>query len=360
MGILTKGPVIFVYVLPIAILLPFLTVELNIGRRKWFNGLFTSFIVSLILLSLWLIPALYISGAEYREAILWKQTAGRVVKAFAHQRGFWWYIPLIPLYLFPWGVFPSIWKKQYWESSFKKDGYFKVLISIIFSTFIIFSIISSKQLHYLLPVVPFISILLSKLYVANDLFEKVNFRVLAYYLTTLFLFILFLLLILIFIKGNVFSGYAGFLFLLAIAFDLILIYIIKSNNVCSSYKLLVVSVLSSLLLATLVTRGLSLDITPLAKFIEKKQSAGYHFINLKQYHAQYQFLGRLKTPLEEIRKENILQKKVKEGKIPKKTLVITYKHYDKYKIDNNDKKFIAFSFHYLNKIIIVWDIKKWE
>ncbi len=57
----------------------------------------------------WALPAAYFGGEEYRRAIFWGQTAGRVSESFAHRSPWWYYLPLLPLILFPWFVFPRFW-----------------------------------------------------------------------------------------------------------------------------------------------------------------------------------------------------------------------------------------------------------
>ena len=109
----------------------------------------------------WAIPASIRGGAEYSEAIFLGQSAGRLVNSFAHARPFWWFIVwLLPL-LFPWVLWLRVWDGLI--RTFKDcDG--AVLFCLIWfgSAFIVFSAISGKQLHYLLPEFPAIALLIGR------------------------------------------------------------------------------------------------------------------------------------------------------------------------------------------------------
>ena len=79
--------------------------------------------------------------------------AGRVEKSFAHSRPFWWYLPLLPVMLFPWIFWPRLWRggitlprRDQWQLRFALVWWLPA--------FVAFSFISGKQPHYLLPMFP--------------------------------------------------------------------------------------------------------------------------------------------------------------------------------------------------------------
>ncbi len=152
LGIMSKGPVVFVHVLP-----PLLALRLWAPRTpRVFPGIAVALATSIGLVGLWLVPALVLGGPEYREAVLWTQTAGRTVSSFAHAHPFWYYIPLIPVLLFPWGWLPNFWKRL------PLDAPERLLWVSALGPLLIFSLISGKQLHYLAPQLPWIAILLAR------------------------------------------------------------------------------------------------------------------------------------------------------------------------------------------------------
>jgi 4-amino-4-deoxy-L-arabinose transferase-like glycosyltransferase len=140
-GLLTKGPVLFIYLIPLAFFL----------KRPMIFGFLGGVVVPL----LWLVLALVYGDEGYREAILWKQTAGRMVNSFHHQRGWWFYLVMFPVILFPWVAIPKLWQKHHFSESHK------TILKAITTTFLIFQLISCKQIHYLLPMLPMAMIIIS-------------------------------------------------------------------------------------------------------------------------------------------------------------------------------------------------------
>ncbi len=90
--------------------------------------------------------------------ILWGQTAGRMVQAFDHDRPLWWYIPFLPLCLAPWILWPGLWRavRARWldvqAGALGPAGRF--LVCWVVPTLVCFSLISGKQIHYLIPLTP--------------------------------------------------------------------------------------------------------------------------------------------------------------------------------------------------------------
>ncbi len=108
----------------------------------------------------WAIPAGISGGDLYQHDIFWGQAAGRMVNSFDHQRAFWWYIGLFPFLILPWCIWPPLWKslrangKSLWH-----DGSQLFCLIWFTSALIVFSAISGKQLHYLLPEFPALALL---------------------------------------------------------------------------------------------------------------------------------------------------------------------------------------------------------
>ena len=84
LGVLTKGPVILLQVLPVVVLAPWW----NPGLRwsHWFGGMLAAIALGAAIALAWAIPAGIAGGEEYQKAIFWGQTANRMVESFAHRR----------------------------------------------------------------------------------------------------------------------------------------------------------------------------------------------------------------------------------------------------------------------------------
>jgi hypothetical protein len=108
-------------------------------------------------------------GPVYARAIFVGQTAGRVVHSFAHRRPLWWYFPNLFWMLLPWLAWPSLWRaaRSAWHTRvagqrFPDDTGLRFCAAVTVPGFIIFSIVSGKQVHYLLPEVPLFALAVSR------------------------------------------------------------------------------------------------------------------------------------------------------------------------------------------------------
>ncbi len=166
-GVYAKGPVILVHVMPAAILMPLWADRaMRPDLRSYYLQIGMAVILALFLVALWLGPALILGGAEYRNDVLWRQTAGRVAKDFGHSRPIWFFLALLPLFFWPWGwgvaALKSLGPRKLWA-----DMPSRLLAIWALSAFVAFSVISGKQAHYLLPELPALALLLSGMQVGD-------------------------------------------------------------------------------------------------------------------------------------------------------------------------------------------------
>jgi 4-amino-4-deoxy-L-arabinose transferase-like glycosyltransferase len=160
LGVLTKGPVVLVHVLPVALLAPWWATKSPAGGwGRWYLGVTFGLALGAALGLAWAIAAGARGGPEYRDSILWEQSAGRVAAAFAHRRPWWWYFPLLPLVLFPWSLWPPLWRALAGLRRGLTETAARFALACILPAFIILSLISGKQVHYLMPLLPIFAIL---------------------------------------------------------------------------------------------------------------------------------------------------------------------------------------------------------
>ncbi|BCO09483.1 hypothetical protein GF1_18590 [Desulfolithobacter dissulfuricans] len=160
LGLLAKGPVILVYVLPPALFAPWWSSrEGNRFWLSWYGGLLAAVTGGTVLALCWALPAARAGGVEYGQAILFGQTAGRVVHSFAHQRPFYWYGVLLPVILFPWFFCLSFWTGC---RRLSLDRSVRFCLSAVVPSFFLLSAISGKQLHYSLPLLPPVALLAAR------------------------------------------------------------------------------------------------------------------------------------------------------------------------------------------------------
>jgi len=174
LGILTKGPAIALHVLPVALLAPLWGRHLEGSHRErggwygWYGGIALALVLGLAVALAWAVPAAIKGGAAFRDAIFWGQTAGRMVESFAHGRPWWWYLATTPPLLAPLILWPGLWRSVSLRRSLSLrgrdlgDGGLRVCLCWFVPAFLAFSAISGKQLHYLLPVFPALSLALAR------------------------------------------------------------------------------------------------------------------------------------------------------------------------------------------------------
>lgn len=151
-GVLAKGPVILLHTLPVAVLAPWWNPGL--AWKRWATGVLAAVLLGAAIALAWAIPAGIAGGDDYRRAIFWGQTANRMVQSFAHKRPFWWYLPLLPLLFFPWAVWPTLWRSLHELMRQRLDRGVRFCIAWGLPVFVAFSLISGKQVHYLVPIFP--------------------------------------------------------------------------------------------------------------------------------------------------------------------------------------------------------------
>ena len=160
LGVLTKGPVAWLYVL-FPILTGPLWMPVHMKPAKWYGSCAVSFLLSILPVLLWLIPVLSQSSSEFAYWLVWEQTFGRVTGRFAgaHVRPFWFYLQFLPVVCLPWFFLPSFWKGfKRLKENYSHDWAVRFLALWIIPLFIAFNLIRGKQPQYLVPFLPAIAV----------------------------------------------------------------------------------------------------------------------------------------------------------------------------------------------------------
>ncbi|MGB5179424.1 MAG: glycosyltransferase family 39 protein, partial [Gammaproteobacteria bacterium] len=168
LGVLSKGPVILLHVLPVALLAPIW--RRAAGRHfwwHWYAGVTASVLLGAVIALAWALPAAQAGGDSYREAILWGQTANRMVQSFAHAHPVWWYLPWLAVLFAPWILLPWCWSAV-WRAGVSSDEGLRFCLTWLVSVLILMSLVSGKQIKYLLPLVPAFALLLGRVWSRMD------------------------------------------------------------------------------------------------------------------------------------------------------------------------------------------------
>ena len=158
-GLLAKGPVALLHI------------GVPLLAARWWHPLaradgvafarraFLALLGGVAMFALWLVPALVLGDAEYREALLVTQTAGRIRDSFDHAAPVWWYLPTLLLLMAPWW-----WSSWWWRQlpALWCDPGNRLAWCWLLGALACFSLVSGKQAYYLLPECAAIALLLAR------------------------------------------------------------------------------------------------------------------------------------------------------------------------------------------------------
>jgi 4-amino-4-deoxy-L-arabinose transferase-like glycosyltransferase len=166
LGILAKGPVVFLPALFIVASSPWWMTKPRAAHPSWGRWYGTALgaagISGLVALA-WLIPMAMASDADYLRNMTIRQTLGYTVDSFSHASPVWWYLPLLPLVLFPWALWPRAWQAVAALRGAWTDSGVRLCLVWTVAVFLTFSLISGKRAHYLLLFFPAVALLLARL-----------------------------------------------------------------------------------------------------------------------------------------------------------------------------------------------------
>lgn len=332
MGFLLKGPVIFIYILPVALTLPLWDKNYTYGYGNLLLQITGGLLLSGIIISGWIIPVIRTLGLDQVREIFWHQTAGRVVRATSHSRPIWWYLEFLPLVLFPW---------------FYRAGFMHrvtVTPQIIFCMvwllppFILLSLIDAKQLHYLLPLLPALSILIAHKLAVEKATNAKSYRLVGMIYISLGLVFLIQLAIGFRVKQiNWIFEIPAWWSLVAIFAGLILVVdktYYKSRVVLPAITTL--TTMFAIYICTLLAPRPFTGVNELGHILARLQEQNVPLVNIGSHREQFEFAGRLKRPLDKIEVDEIeswasahpdgyLVAKVRASDHPDKKMKLIYK-----------------------------------
>ncbi len=328
-GALAKGPAILVSVLPAALLAPLWAASPKLpqpytdgvetedlpaaeqgmwsrGWKHWYMKTGLALLGGVAIGLAWAVPAAVWGGEEYRNAIFWGQSAGRMVDSFAHGRPWWWFLAVLPGLVLPWTVWPASWRALKGLLDIPGDNGLRFCLVWFLPALLVFSAISGKQLHYLLPVFPALALMLGRLLI--DHHATTDADITAWSRSGLhipgLLFILFgLVLGVVPLLGGFFDlppviGEVNFIWGLVLALGTFAVLLLTRRMVGLTSRLATLAILSTALVAAL---HLSLkpalekrfDLQAFSETLGQWQREGTELAFLGKYHGLFNFMGRL-------------------------------------------------------------------
>ena len=350
-GILAKSPVILAHLLPLYLFASFYSPK-KVKIGFYIKG-FLAVVGGILIALIWAIPAANIGGEEFAYGIFWGQYAGRAVNAFAHKRAFWWYLPWIPVILIPWIFYRGFWSGIKELFKYKLDFGLKAILIWIIGTFLIFSIISGKQLGYIVPEFLAFGLLATRAISKGKEIKR------AYVVSTIFLLLGVALIIAPwFIKGyiRVFLDTKAFI----ISGAILIIYALYLAFYKFKSKKEVVKAISfgALLIIFALHYSINLylksqDLTNFSKVIASLEQQGIKVAHYGKYHNQYHFIGRLKKPILVLKSLKEIKEYIKNN--PNGAIVAYKKRDVKF---NKDAIFAVTKFRTQNALLV--KAKEWD
>lgn len=303
-GLLSKGPVILLYLLPVALSAPW---WLNRKFRSfrwinWYLSILLAVVIGVLIALAWAIPAGRAGGEAYQNAIFLDQTSGRLVQSFAHRLPWWWYLQTLPLQLLPWIVWRPFWLGIKQLNTL--DYGIRFCLSWIVPVFVAFSLISGKRIHYLLPLMPVLALIISRLIECLSNYDwSREHRFYAFLIAVMAIILLFMPVL----NGAFYQQEAlsrlspvwGFsLFVIA---SVLWFYKPKTSlEAVASISITSLSLISIAASGFFSVNADRYDLRETARKIAELKTQNIEIVHQGKYHGQYNFLGRLTDGLPEV------------------------------------------------------------
>jgi 4-amino-4-deoxy-L-arabinose transferase-like glycosyltransferase len=301
-GVLSKGPVILLFILPMGLFAPWWMAERpKWGWLGWYLGLLSAVLLGAALALVWAIPAGLAGGEEYRHAIFWGQSAGRIAHSFAHRRPWWWYAAILPILLFPWGFRISLWRSRS-SLGLSTDAGMRFCLVHGITVTLLLSLISGKQVHYVLPVLPAVALTLTRLSLAvPNRYAWLDLGLLGGILIALGTGLIFLPMVQ---DANSELGWIAEAAPLAAKLSILgiglLLWLWRPENLDSVLRGTAYALIGFMVTAHVIYRTTNRphdDLQPMAARLAAVQDRGAAIAHWGKYSGEFQFLGRLRFPL---------------------------------------------------------------
>lgn len=303
LGVLCKGPFILLMLLPVCLAGPWWGGE-RAREKSWWLGVFGALALGGMMALLWVIPAALSGGEEFRNAILWRQVAGRVSGELAHRQPVWFYLAVLPLLAFPLFFVAQVWRQLATGLKGGADPGVRFILAWLLPAFVLLSLSGGKQIHYVLPLWPALVLLLAfvwrdstrGLLLVPFIIAAMGGALLAYPL---------------WVEGKWFAQWAnrewqfsGALLIL-LAFALAGVTRKRPATIPPALAGASLFMLGILLLSVVKSFSPAFDLTPMANRLKQIEREGRPIVHVSAYNDQYHFYGRLSRNLEQVGREEI-------------------------------------------------------
>lgn len=314
LGVLSKGPVILVFLLPAAIFAPlWRTSGDGPGWGRWYGAAALGLVFGAALALAWALPAGFAGGEAYRNAIFWGQSAGRMVGSFAHREPVWFYAALLPAMVLPWVLWPTFlratWQglKAIGKGGHRDEGLRLAAVWAI-AALIFMTAISGKRPHYLLPMFPALA-MIGAVWIARLESRPARWDGVLPALPILILAAAVLTLPSLAGRFGI-AEWADVAWIWGVVPLAAGLWLALKPPAGATARAAAIAVTVALTVASiqgaLAPRlAAAYDVRPVAWHVKHAQDAGHPIANYGKYHGQYNFLGRLTVPLDEVEDDTL-------------------------------------------------------
>lgn len=316
LGILTKGPVALVHVLPLALLGPWwMQSDAGAAARgwgRWYGGVGVAVLVGAAIALAWAIPAAIAGGEAFRREIFWSQSVDRMVSTVQHAEPVWYYLLFLPLLLFPWSLMPSVWRGFIVLAGTEHSSAARFALAWCIPVLVIFSLFKAKLIYYLLPATPAFALLASLgLAALPRRFTRMDRTVMAAFLLS----ITAMLLALPHVPRATHLIGADDTYLLWISAGALVALASTLVSWRSLSRVATVATIGTAAVTMVVALYAGVgraaldayDLHAVARTLSAVQQTGLPIAHHGKYHGQFQFIGRLQSPLEVVLSSDALQ-----------------------------------------------------
>ncbi|MGH6624442.1 MAG: ArnT family glycosyltransferase [Burkholderiaceae bacterium] len=307
LGILTKGPVALLHVLPLALLGPWWVRRDPAAAARswghWYSGVGIAVVVGATIALVWAVPTAVAGGEAFRNEIFWSQSVDRMVSTIQHAAPIWYYLAFLPLLLFPWLLMPSIWRGFVALVRSERSDLSRFALAWSIPVLVAFSFFKSKLIYYLLPVTPAFALL-----AANGMaaLAKPAGRADRWVMAAILVVTALALIVVPQVPRTAHLISPGEVPLLWISAGALAVLAVAAAiwrsegsaataaTIGSTAVLMVVAMYAGIGRAALDTY----DLHPVARVLAVAQQNGRPIAHHGKYHGQFQFIGRLERPLE--------------------------------------------------------------
>lgn len=301
-GLVVKGPVVLAYTVPAAL-----------GLKWWrppgssptpARGPVLALLVALCVPALWLGAALLEGSGEYFRKLLVDQTLHRLSGAMGHPRPWYWYLPFLLALPMPWLLWWPAWRGLRRAAQLQAEPGIRFVAITAGAALLILGLSSGKQVHYLIPIVA-----IGLLGLARGLHdERVEGTRSALAVTAALVGLIFVLLVTSVAHRQPLglqptNDLARWLMPLLALLPLVLVP--RAPRPASAHAprvaIATLAFVGLLMAVVLPAIGPRYDLRPAAAWVAAAQSAGRSVAFVGNYQGEFGFLGRLETPLYELR-----------------------------------------------------------